>query len=166
MPVGGRDRRLASASISAIRSSILGVASRMAGDDIRSQAIAAAAATLSDSAPPGRSGIVTCDLALLARTSAGSPSRSAPRQRVAAPASASSPSPPWATSAARGAGVSLDRRPRASGWAKIEPMLARTAFGEKGSAQLGAERRPCRRAARAAVRTIVPTLPGSPTPCR
>ena len=31
----------------------------MAGDDNRSQAIAAAAATLSDSAPPGRSGIVT-----------------------------------------------------------------------------------------------------------
>ena len=48
----------------------------------------------------------------------------------------SSPSPPWATRATRGAGVSSTSA-RAGGWAKIEPMLARTAFGEKGSAQPG-----------------------------
>ena len=135
----------------------------MARDDIRSQAMAAAAATLSDSAPPGRSGIVT-SASHSASTSAGRPSRSAPRQSVAAPSSASSPSPPWATSAARGAGVSSTPA-RARGWAKIEPMLARTAFGEKGSAQPGPSTTvPPIRAS--AVRTIAPTLPGSPTPCR
>ncbi len=54
---------------------------RMAGDDIRWAAIAAAAATLSDSAPAGASGIVTCD-SHSASTSSGRPSRSAPRQSV------------------------------------------------------------------------------------
>ncbi len=56
----------------------------MASDDIRSHAMAAAAATLSDSAPPRRSGIVT-SASQCASTSAGSPSRSAPRQSVARP---------------------------------------------------------------------------------
>jgi len=60
----------------------------MASDDIRSAQIAATAATLSDSAPPGRSGIVTV-VAHSASTSSGRPSRSAPRQSVKAPASAS-----------------------------------------------------------------------------
>ncbi len=44
-------------------------------------------------------------------------------------------------------------------------MLARTAFGEYGSAlpAPSTTRAPVRAPA---VRTIVPTLPGSPTPCR
>ena len=54
---------------------------------------------------------------------------------------------------------------RAGGWAKIAPMLARTAFGEKGSAQPGPSTTEPPSSA-CAVRTIAPTLPGSPTPCR
>ena len=72
-----------------------------------------------------------------ASTSAGSPSRSAPRQSVAAPAERrrarrrrGRPAPPAAPASPR-------PRPAPSGWAKIEPMLARTAFGENGSAQPG-----------------------------
>ena len=136
----------------------------MAGDDIRSHAIAAAAATLSDSAPPGRSGIVT---------STSQRSQHLGRQPLALGAEADG----------RGAGQRLEtlaavgdeRRPRRrrlarsrpspARRAKIEPMLARTAFGEKGSAQSGpSATEPPSRAS--AVRTIAPTLPGSPTPCR
>ena len=62
------------------------------GDDIRCRAIAAAAATFSDSAP-GRSGIVT-RRSHCASTSSGSPSRSAPRPGSPASPSASSGSPP------------------------------------------------------------------------
>ena len=58
----------------------------MAADDIHWAPIAAAAATLSDSAPPRRRGIVTC-ASHSASTPSGSPSRSAPRQRVWAPSS-------------------------------------------------------------------------------
>ena len=135
----------------------------MAADDIHWQPIAAAAATLSDSAAPERSGIVA-STSHPASTSGGSPSRSAPRQSVAAPRSVSNPRPPWATRAARGAGVSPNSA-RSGGRPKIEPMLARTAFGEKGSAQPGPSTTgPPRRAS--AVRRMVPTLPGSPTPCR
>ena len=43
----------------------------------------------------------------------------------------------------------LDRRRASGGRAKIEPMLARTAFGENGSAQSGPSDDACRRAARA-----------------
>ena len=54
---------------------------------------------------------------------------------------------------------------RASATAKIAPMLARTAFGEYGSAQPGPSA--THEAPKAcAERSDVPTLPGSPTPCR
>jgi hypothetical protein len=55
--------------------------------------------------------------------------------------------------------------PLTGGREKIDPMLARAAFGENGSAQSGPRTTelPIRASS---VRTIVPTLPGSPTPCR
>ncbi len=95
-------------------------------DAIRCSAIAAAAATFSDSAP-SRSGIVT-RTSQRSTVASGSPSRSAPRQTVAALSRASSGSPPWATSAARGSGVA-SIPPRSSGSANTAPMLARTACG-------------------------------------
>ena len=54
---------------------------------------------------------------------------------------------------------------RASGWVKTAPMLARTALGPNGSAQPGPSTTVPPTSA-AAVRTMVPTLPGSETPCR
>ncbi len=58
----------------------------MASDDSRSQAMAATAATLSDSAAPSRRGIVSRE-PHWESTSSGRPSRSAPRHSVAAPSS-------------------------------------------------------------------------------
>src|SRR5205807_2242302 len=100
-------------------------------------------------------------------TSAGRPSRSAPTSTV----HGSSIAPPSSCSLARG--VSATRVPgsaassstRASGTAKIAPMLARTAFGEWGSAHPGPSA--TQEAPNAsAERITVPTLPGSETPCR
>src|SRR3954470_6196471 len=54
---------------------------------------------------------------------------------------------------------------RAGGRAKIDPIEARTAFGEYGSAQPG-PRITGPSANACAERMIVPTLPGSLTPCR
>ena len=54
---------------------------------------------------------------------------------------------------------------RASDTAKIDPMLARTALGECGSAQPGPNA--TQEAPKAcAERSTVPTLPGSPISCR
>ena len=54
---------------------------------------------------------------------------------------------------------------RASFTVKIAPMLARTALGEWGSAQPGpSATQPAPNAC--ALRSTVPTFPGSPTPCR
>ena len=136
----------------------------MARDDIRSQAIAAAAATLSDSAPPGRSGIVT-STSHCSSTSAGRPSRSAPRQRVATAAERLEALAAVGDERRPRLRRLLDRGPQPAAAAKIEPMLARTAFGEKGSAQSGPSTTEPPSSAWA-VRTIAPTLPGSPTPCR
>src|SRR5262249_18548900 len=127
----------------------------------RSQTIAAVAATLSDSAPRARSGIVI-RASQRARTSSGSPSRSEPRQIVAASPRSARVAPPGATIGVRGAGVASIAA-LAGGRAKIDPMLARTAFGEKGSAQSG-PRTTVPSISAWAVRTIAPTLPGSPTP--
>ena len=60
---------------------------------------------------------------------------------------------------------SASRGARAGGRAKIEPMLARTALGEKGSAQPGPSTTVASASA-CAERTIAPTFPGSSTPCR
>ena len=78
----------------------------MAGDDIRSRADRSRGGDVERLGTARRAAGSSPATSQAASTSAGSPSRSAPRQSVAAPASASSPSPPWATSAARGAGVS------------------------------------------------------------
>ena len=96
----------------------------------------------------------------------GSPSRSAPRQRVAAPASASSPSPPWATRATRGPGVSstpatVSRRPGEDrAHARPGRLRSRTGSAQPGPRATVASSRAW------AVRMIAPTLPGSPTPSR
>ncbi len=78
-------------------------------------------------------------------------------------AAASSASAPSAISSP---GSSIERRRRARAWTvKIAPMLARTAFGPWGSAQPGPSA--TQEAPNAwAERSTVPTLPGSPTPCR
>src|SRR6476659_7603855 len=138
-------------------------ASRMRSDDIRSQAMAAAAATLSDSAAAGRSGMVRRK-SHQPSSSSGIPPLSEPRQTVATGPSAAIGSPPWAISAARGAGVSPIEA-RSSGWPKTDPMLARTAFGPNGSAHSG-PRTTVPPISACAERTIAPTLPGSATPCR
>ena len=71
-----------------------------------------------------------------------------------------------------GGGVECDQRAheladpaRAGGRANSEPMLARTAFGENGSAQPGPSTTGPSASAWAD-RMTAPTLPGSPTPCR
>ena len=108
----------------------------MASDDIRSAAIAAAAATLSDSAPPARSGIVDLDLAGgehlggQALALGAEAERRRARQRLQAVAAVGDQRRPAAPASPR-------PRPAPAAGAKIEPMLARTAFGEKGSAQPG-----------------------------
>src|SRR5215212_2934115 len=133
-----------------------------AADDIPCRAIAAAAATLSDSAASSRTGIVQW-LSQAPITRSGRPSRSAPRHSVTGAAVAVGASPPWAISAIRGCGVSPTSA-RARPMPKIEPMLARTAFGECGSAQPGPIATvPSTRAC--AERITAPTLPGSPSPC-
>ena len=66
--------------------------------------------------------------------------------------------PPWATSAVHGRGASSNG---ASGTRKIAPADARSAFGPVGSAQPAESATPAPNAS--AVRSSVPTLPGSPT---
>ena len=94
------------------------------------------------------------------RPPSGSPSRSAPTSSVPSPAAGAAQrlAAARATSAIRVAGQLVDDvATRASGTAKIAPMLARTAFGQYGSAQSGPSatqeapkasaraQRPCRR---------------------
>ena len=70
-----------------------------------------------------------------------------------------------ASSATRSPGSSSMSAARAIETPKIEPMLARTALGEWGSAQPGPNA--THEAPKAcAERSTVPTLPGSPTPCK
>ena len=73
-------------------------------------------------------------------------------------------SPPWATSATRGCGVPSTEA-RSSGCAKTEPIAARTALGENGSAQSG-PRTTVPSTSACAERITAPTLAGSPTACR
>src|SRR5436309_9500507 len=107
-------------------------------------------------------------------TARGRPSRSAPTSRVRAAGGSASSLPRRAASAGACAPVSSATRSpgsssmstaRAIDTAKIEPMLARTALGEWGSAQPGPNA--THEAPKAcAERSTVPTLPGSPTPCK
>jgi hypothetical protein len=92
----------------------------------------------------------------------GRPVRSAPTTSVPCPGPRSA-SPPWATSATRGAGSCLTLATRATGTAKIAPIDARTALGPKGSAVSGPIATQLAPNA-AALRKTVPTLPGSCTP--
>ena len=143
LELGGARRRRRSRPrprprISDIRSEASHVAFlAMAGDDIRSQAIAAAAATLSDSAPPRAQRDRQPRVAALEHLGREALALGAEAERSAAPVE-----PPRAArrrgrpGPRRGAGVASIPA-RAGGWAKIEPMLARTAFGENGSAQPG-----------------------------
>ena len=74
------------------------------------------------------------------RSSSGSPSRSAPRQSTTGALELGHASPASrlrAGRARRACRVSSVEPPRAGGRANSEPMLARTAFGENGSAQPG-----------------------------
>ena len=102
-------------------------------------------------------------------TSPGRPSRSAPTSSVTAgtPPSAGprSGSRAPASRAMRSPGSSPTSPTRAIGREKMAPMLARTAFGECGSAQPGPSATEDARKA-CAERSTVPTFPGSPTPCR
>ena len=104
-----------------------------AADDIRPRAIAAAAATLSDSAGPATG------LRRAAGSSSAARSRRAPRRAVplAQRRGRGSARPGLAPGARRrgrasrsAASASRATPARAIGRAKIEPMLARTAFGE------------------------------------
>ena len=72
-------------------------------------------------------------------------------------------SPVCATSAIRSPGSSSTRAARATGSANSAPIEARTALGPNGSAQPGPSTTDAAPKA-SADRTIVPTLPGSPTP--
>ncbi len=115
-------------------------------------------ATLSDS---DRTAILT----LSASSSAGSPARSAPRQSTTGASSSTSrrACAPCALRASRLALRSASSA-RAGGRANSDPMLARTACGENGSAQPGPRiTGPSARAC--AERMIVPMLPGSLTAC-
>ena len=105
-----------------------------------------------------------------ATTCAGRPSRSAPTSSVSAPRGSSARSAQRLARRRRAARRARPAAPPTSLHAreateKIAPMLARTAFGECGSAQRGPSA--THEAPKAcAERRIVPTLPGSPTPCR
>ena len=97
-----------------------------------------------------------------ATTSAGSPSRSAPRTKVARSSRSSSASGVPAARPARSAGRELSSK-RPSGTRKTAPAEARSALGPVGSAQ---PRRECDEGRPESVRqpaVVVPTLPGSPT---
>ena len=112
--------------ISSIRSSIWRLGWR--ATIIRAHAIAAAAATFNDSAPPAQGdrhpGVAG------GQHLGRQPLPLGTEADVAAPASEPSPSPPWATRATRGPGVASTPATVAGGRAKSEPMLARAAFGE------------------------------------
>ena len=99
--------------------------------------------------------------------SAGSPPRSAPRQSTTRrrQLDVAQRRARRARRARPGGPASSSNAARAGGRAKIEPMRARTAFGEYGSAQPG-PRTTGPSASACAERMIVPTLPGSSTPCR
>ena len=135
------------------------------GDDIRSQAIAAAAATLSDSAPPGRRGIVS--LASHSREHLGGQAlalgaeaerRPAPIRARRVPRRRGRPARPAAPGSRR-------PRPAPAAWRRSSPCSPGPPSARTGSAQPGPRTTvPSSRAS--AVRMIVPTLPGSPTPCR
>ena len=126
------------------------------------RATVAAIAALSDSGPSARSWMRTASCS----SSRGQPGALGARRR--APAAARSP--PRATSAAparsaRAAGREARRSSaRAGGRANSDPMLARTALGENGSAQPG-PRITGPSASAWAERMIAPTLPGSSTAC-
>ena len=98
---------------------------RRPSDAIRCSAIAAAAATLRDSAL-SRTGIVT-RTSHRPRPRSGRPSRSAPRQSVAAPSSAVERLAAVRDQRGPRAGGRARSPPRTSGSAKTAPMLARTA---------------------------------------
>ncbi len=106
------------------------VPSEAAIEDIRCRAIAAVAATLSDSAPAA-SGIVATP-SQAASASSVRPSRSAPSTSVAGASrsiSASRPPPPCATRPSRGAGVASIAASAGGELCRV-PIAARTAFGE------------------------------------
>ena len=100
------------------------------------EATVAAIATLSDSWPH-LAHAASASVGLAARP--GSPSRSAPRQRTTGGPSSASREAALAVRVERerAPGQLVERRARAGGRANSEPMLARTAFGENGSAQPG-----------------------------
>ena len=125
--------------------------------------MAAAAATLSDSGPAARSGMVQ-DVEQFFNTGAEIPSRSDPRQRVTGELCGAGLAPPSATMAILGSGVA-SRPPFRKGWVKTEPMLALTAPGENGSAVPG-PRTTVASSNASTVRRIVPTFPGSERPSR
>ena len=128
-----RDRRLGLARSSAISAQASASIGQLLGARRRYplQAIAAAAATLSDSAPSGRSGIV--DLGVAASEDLAGQALALGAE---ADGSAAGPARPAAVAAVRDQREPRLRasprrlRPRQAGWAKIDPMLARTAFGE------------------------------------
>ena len=128
----------ASASISSIRSSIRHRrASGMASDDIRSQRDRSRGGDVQRLGAAARSGIVTCRLAGRRAPRPAAP-RARRRGRASRHRSRAVEAPRRRGRPARPAAPACSPTPaRASGWAKIEPMLARTAFGENGSAQPG-----------------------------
>ena len=113
-------------------------ASGMAGDDIRSAGDRRRGGDVERLGAAGAQRDRRLDLALGQHRGRQALALGAEAERRRRPSRASRPAPPWATSATRGAGVSPSSA-RSGGRAKIEPMLARTAFGENGSAQSGPE---------------------------